>query len=198
MKTDHGELSHIRLAQAVTFDRPAELPVLVHLDDPAVDVMTDFKQVRAVTVAPDVTIDDALEKMKKSGVRLLLVEDEAHRIVGLITATDIQGERPIKLAEDTRVPRSRILVGSIMTPQDRIDVLNMVSVRNAHVGHIIETLQRLERQHILVVRIDEASKQQTVCGLFSTSQIAKQLGRDLPAEVPPAHSLAEIQHELQS
>ena len=72
----------------------------------------------------------------------------------------------------------------------------MISVRNALVGHIIETLRQLERQHILVLEIDEATKVQTVRGLFSTSRIGRQLGENITAEVAPAHSLAEMQHKI--
>ena len=42
----------------------------------------------------------------------------------------------------------------IMTPQSAATVLNLVSVRNAQVGHIIETFRQLERQHMLVVDVD--------------------------------------------
>lgn len=196
MKPDFAALSHVSLAPGTPHEHPPELPEIVHLDSPALEVMTDFKFVRPVTIQPQVPIDAALEKMKTAGVRLLLVIDEDRHIIGLITARDIQGERPIKIVQETRVPRSELLVERIMTPQSDIIGLNMVSVRNAQVGHIIETLRQLERQHILVVEIDEGSRQQRVRGMFSTSQIGRQLGVNVTSSVVPAHSLAEIRHEI--
>lgn len=196
MRRDFAALSHITLKSQTSFERPPELPELVHLDSPATTVMTDFRFVHPVTVAANVAIDDALKKMKTAGVRLLLVTDEADEIIGLITAQDIMGEKPIRVVQETRVQRSEVKVSTIMTPQQEIPVLNMMSVRNAQVGHIIETLRQLERQHILVVEVDDATKTQRVIGMFSTSQISKHLGLDVTEEVPAAHSLAEMVQQI--
>lgn len=196
MKHEFAALSYTPLQSSRTFERPTEPPEIVHWNSSATEVMTDFRRVKPITVRPDVSIDSALEKMKWAGVRLLLVINEQQQIIGLITAKDIQGEQPIKLVQETRTPHSSIRVDAIMTQQAEIIGLNMISVRNALVGHIIETLRQLERQHILVLEVDEATKEQTVRGLFSTSQIGRQLGENITAEVAPAHSLAEIQHEI--
>jgi len=196
MKADFAALSNIHLAPRTSFVRPPELPEIVHLDSPATDVMTDFRFVKPVTVEPRVPIDDALEKMKRAGVRLLLVTDDRDDIIGLVTARDIMGEKPIKIVQESRAPRAEIRVEQVMTPQARITGLNMVSVRNARVGHIVETARQLERQHVLVLEVDDESGLQRVRGLFSTSQIGKQLGVDLTQEIGSAHSLAEIQHEI--
>jgi len=196
MKSDYAPLSHVLLQPGTTYVRPPELPEIVHMDSAALDVMTDFTYVEPVTVRPETAIDDALERMKRAGVRLLLATDAQEHIVGLITARDIQGEKPVQIVHETRVPRSSIRVEQIMTPQSAITGLNMLSVRNASVGQIVETLRQLERQHVLVLEVDEHTRRQRVRGLFSTSQIGKQLGMDLTQEVLPAHSLAEIRHEL--
>lgn len=196
MKHEYAALSHIPLQARSTFEHPPEPPEIVHWDSPATEVMTDFRVVKPVTIRPGSTIDQALEKMKRMGVRLLLVTNEQQVIIGLITAKDIQGERPVKLVQETRIPRSSIRVENIMTPQKDIIGLNMISVRNALVGHIIATLRQLERQHILVFELDEVTKEQRVRGMFSTSRIGRQLDEDITAEIAPAHSLAEMQHEI--
>ena len=154
--------------------RPVEPPRLVHLDDPASEVMTDFSKVFPITTTPDVTIDEALEIMKNQGVRLLLVLDPNEHVIGLITAADIQGNKPIELVQQQRIPHAEITVGMIMTPQSDIQGLPLDQALRLQVGHIAETLRQLERQHILVLDTDAAGKQ-TVCGLFSMSQIRKQL-----------------------
>ncbi len=182
----------IPLDSGTGYLRPKTPPPLVHLDSPAISVMTDFKLVHPVTIEAEVPIDQALEKMKKAGVRLLLVVDDKSRIIGLITANDIQGEKPIRLTRDTGVLRSDLRVGLIMTKQDDITVLNMRSVRDSQVGHIVQTLKSLERQHILVIEVEPESSGQRVRGLFSLSQIGKQLGQDLIEDELAAHSLAEM------
>jgi len=189
----------ILLQPGATYTHPPaapEPPELIDLDDQAIHVMTDFHYVTPQTVAPDILIDDALEQMKTGGVRLLLVINSDREIIGIITAKDIQGERPIKLAEQTRINRANILVSMIMTSQSDIPVLSMLSVTDAQIGHIVETLRELERQHILVVDIDSGSGKQTVCGVFSTSQISKQLKRDIAPKVTAAHSLSEIVQDV--
>ena len=113
-------LSYIALSPGSTCPQPLDAPVFVHLDDPASSVMTDFKIASPVTTAADVSIDDALEHMKTSGVRLLLVTDAEQSVTGLITAKDIMGERPIKVAQESRIPHSEITVSQIMTPQEYI------------------------------------------------------------------------------
>jgi len=182
----------IPLQAGVSFRRPPSPHGWVRLDDPALSVLTDFHVVPPRTVRPDVPIDTALQQMKRQKVRLLLVIDATDEIIGVVTAKDIQGEKPIKLIENTRVARSSLVVRDIMTPQAQMSVLNMISVQDAKVGHIVATLQQLERQHTLVVEVDESTGRQCVRGIFSMSQIQKQMHRRDLEEIPPAHSLAEI------
>lgn len=196
MPNEFAALSNIPLAAGTNCHTPTHVPRNERLDLPALDFMTDFRRVTPVTTTKDVTIEVALEKMKTAGVRLLLVVDEHEQLVGLVTARDIQGEKPIEFAQSSALPRAQILVGHIMTAQPDITALNLLSVRNARVGHIIETLRRLDRQHTLVVEVDGEDGGQKIRGLFSTSQIAKQLGLQPSPQMAAAHSLAEIVHEL--
>jgi CBS domain-containing protein len=149
----------------------------VDTESPAISVTTSIDTVWPVTIAPTVPIDQALDVMKGAGVRLLLVIDPEQGIVGLISAEDIMGEEPIRIAEEQRVPRTAILVHQVMTTQEEVRVLDLRSVRDAQVGHILATLDRLQRQHVLVVEQDEAAGEQTVVGLFSRTYIAKRMLR---------------------
>lgn len=196
MNPEFAALSSVPLQPHSGFVHPPEPPELIHLDSPAVTVMTDFKFVHPVTVDPEIGIDDALKKMKTAGVRLLFVTNENNQVIGVITANDIMGEKPIKLVEKARIQRTNIKVSTIMTAQTDITVLNMLSVRRAQAGHVIETLHQLERQHVLVVELDEVARTQKLVGMFSTSRISKLLGRDVTEAVAPAHSLAEIVQQI--
>ncbi len=196
MANEFATFSHIRLKPGTSFSRPPELPRLVHLDSPALEVMTDLRVVHVVTIGPEVSIDEALETMETRGVRLLLVTGESDHILGLITARDIQGEKPIKIAQESRISHSAITVKAVMTPRSSIEVLNMLSVRNARVGHIVATLQELARRHALVVDVDPETKAQCVRGIFSTSQISKHLGVNAAEVVTRASTLAEIGDDI--
>ncbi len=180
----------VPLQANLRIERPEEPPELVHFHDSAMLVFTDFARVCPVTITADRTIDYALHKMKNSGIRLLLVVDKKHRLTGLISADKIMGDDPIRLAEDKQLDHSQITVAMLMQPRRAIQVLESSHLRDARVGHIVATLHRLEQKHVLVV--DHG----TVSGLFSASQISKQLGRNILQEEMPAHSLAEMVHSI--
>ena len=63
----------------------------VRLDSPALEVMTDLRQVPAATVDAGMSQDEAHRAMQARGVRLLLVTDAARGVVGLVTAADFLG-----------------------------------------------------------------------------------------------------------
>lgn len=195
MRTDYSTLPHITLMPGSSHARSEE-PRYVSMDSPALTVMTDLKETPAVTIPPDALIDDALERMKSEGVRMLLVVAPDEEIIGLVTAKDIQGERPIMLVREGGLARAKITVRQIMIPQASIDVITMDSLSNAQVGHVVATMRVLERQHALVVEVDEVTRAQVVRGVISTSTLRKQIGRDVDEIMTGAHSLAELQHTV--
>ncbi len=169
---------------------------LVHIDSAAIAAMTDFAFVTPVTTTPQTPIATALGQMKTAGVRLLFVMNDIDEIIGIVTATDIMGERPIKAAQQTRLPRAKITVASIMTPQTDIQVLDAARVQAALVGDIVATLRTLGRQHALVAQVDPASQAHRVIGMFSTSRISKLLFKNVAHSPTPAHSFAEIVEKI--
>ena len=192
MDSKFAILPHIPLQSGTHCQNPRP----TNIEDCALDVMTDFNHVRPVSTYPELSIDDALEKMKAKGVRLLLVLGDDETVIGLITATDIQGEKPVKLVREVGINHSQLTVVMLMTPLSEIEVLSMSAVRNAKIGHIISTLRDLERQHTLVVEVEADTGAQIIRGLFSSSQIGKQLDIEVGEVMAPAHSLAEIQQKL--
>lgn len=173
---------------------PQRLPEKVTADSPAIDVMTDFTKVAAITMTPFASLDEAEQRMIASGVRLLLVTDQANSILGVLTANDLMGNRPVKYLQEVGGKRSDIEVRDIMTSSDQIEVLYMVDVENANVGDIIETMKKVERQHAMVVDLDD-SKNQVIRGLFSITQIGRQLGITIEL-TGKAKSFAELEAAL--
>ena len=178
-----------------TYQQPV-LPPMPHvgLEDAAVHVMTDFRRVRAITVPATVSMDYASQRMRANRVHLLLVTDERNTIVGLITSTDIEGERPLVRMRENGVRREELSVADIMTPSERIEVIEMADVARARVGHVVATLKAVGRKHALVVD-REPSGHPIVRGLFAASQIGLQLGEPFdPAEI--ARSFADVEMAL--
>lgn len=155
--------------------------------------MTDFHQTHAVTIHSAATMDYANQKMIEHGVRLLLVVDDSGFVTGVVSAADILGEKPVQLMRETGVKRKEITVSALMPRNDELDVIRLDSLAGAKVGHIVTTLKRAGRQHILVV--EHENQRQIVCGLFSASQIARQLG--VPVHTTEvARTFAEIEATL--
>lgn len=164
------------LDTGIGFQRPRQtLPEQVSLDSPAIDVMTDLTQVTAEGVSANISVDDAEEKMIASGVRLLFVTNPHAQVIGIVTSKDVSGERILRLISETGSTRGDLTVRDIMTPQHKIEVLEMGDVATARVGDIVATLKRMGRQHALVVDRTKSGKQ-TIRGLLSTTQIGRQLG----------------------
>ena len=196
MPYSYETIKCISLKPQSTLGHSTAPPEMVKLDSPAAAVMTSFKTVHPIITIPEVPIDVALKKMKTGGVRLLFVMNNADQIIGLVTAKDIMGERPIQITQQMRVPRADITVAAVMTPQPDICALDALAVRDARVGDIVETLNAQNRQHALVVETDMATQSQRVIGMFSTSQISKLLGYNVTPEVRPANSLAALVEQI--
>ena len=169
----------------------AELLERVTLDDPAFSVLTDLTQVTPAAIGPERSIDHAHAMMLERRVRLLFVLDSERYIVGVITATDLLGEKPMRFVQARGGTRHDILVGDIMTPFERMDAISMQDVAQMRVGHIVATLKAVGRQHLIAA--DEGGRR--VRGLFSTSRIAKQLGVELSTS-ELAQTFAEIEAAL--
>lgn len=195
MDREYSSLSAHSLKAGSNFVRPTlELPEKVALNDPAVSVMTDLKCVSVVTVRAKTPMEKAHAKMVRYGVRTLLVLDETDKVLGFLTTTDILGEKPMRFLQHHGGTHADILVRDIMTPQRELEVLHLADVKNAKVGHLLATLKAAGRQHALVVE-DNANGTQAVRGIFSASQIARQLGVNVHiAEV--ARTFAEIEAAL--
>ena len=172
-------LKSSRLKTGSSYMRPRQvLPEHVNLGDPAISVMSDLSKVSVVVVRPTVSMESANSKMIRYSVRMLLVLDTNDQVAGLLTATDILGEKPMRYLQNMGGTYADIMVRDIMTTQRDLEVLRIEDVKNAEVGQIVATLKKSGRQHGLVIQEGEDGKQ-TVCGIFSITQIARQLGTDL-------------------
>ena len=182
--------SNLKAGAAYDLPDPTMAPP-VSADTPAVDVMTDLRRVAAVTIAFDALIDDANEKMIAHGVRTLIVVDDLRHVIGIITTTDILSEKPMQFTHKRGTRHAEITVHDVMTPANRLEVIDLQAVLNSRVGDVLETLKRSRRQHALVLE-QETGGRQLVRGIFSATQIARQLNMP-PAPLETGQTFAEIE-----
>lgn len=149
---------------------------LIAADSPAIEAMTDFSRVSAVSIAPAALIDEANARMISRGVRLLMVVGKDDELAGLITARDILGDKPLQIVQGRGGKRDELTVADLMTPIGSIDTLSLEDVLKVRVADILDALKKLGRQHILVEDIDPSTGSPRVRGLFSATQIGRALG----------------------
>ena len=193
MRHDYRALVHEKLIPGTGISRPAKPMSIVTLDSPALEVMTDLEKEKAVTIGPTASIETANHLMMASGVRLLLVTEPPDRVVGVITATDILGEKPMQvLGQTPGRTHSDVVVQNIMTPGEEIEVLAFDTVRNARVGDVVTTLRETGRLHAVAVARSGPTTTPVIRGIFSATQIGKQLGMRVDT-THPAKTFAELE-----
>ncbi len=192
MSTTYNVLSHTRLNKAVSIMSPPHAHgAVLTLDSPAIYAMTDLSQVRPVMASPSLSINQANGRMITYGVRMLFVTDSDEQMIGIITATDVLGEKSIQYMNKVGCTHDEIEIRDIMTDISNLEVLSQKDVERAHVGDILETLKDVSRQHALVID----GESQKVSGIFSTAHISRMM--NVRIEVPEvATTFAAVQSAL--
>lgn len=189
----YGPLHQSRAAPGGTYRLQAQQRVLrVAPDSPATDVMTDLTRAAAVTTRPQATIDEARQTMVSQGVRALFVV-ESENVVGVITSTDILGERPMQVVQQRAIRHDEVLVRHVMTPAEALEAMDLEEVLRARVGDIVASLRSSGRQHALVIEAEATSATRIVRGIFSLTQIARQLGLPAHTSHDVARTFADIE-----
>jgi CBS domain-containing protein len=167
----------------------------VTLDSPAIEVMTDLTKVKAATTHPSTTLRQAEQLMIYQGVRMLFVVTDMPSIEGLITTTDLRGDRAMRLVHERNLRYDELSVADVMTELSKLDAIGYERMHAATVGNVIATLKRFGHNHLLVV--EEASERapRRVRGVVSRSQIERQLGHAIEL-APIASSFSEIERAL--
>ncbi|MGI9219242.1 MAG: CBS domain-containing protein [Hydrogenophaga sp.] len=169
--------------------------VPVTLASPGRAVMTDLTHVRAATIRPDMPLTEARQTMIHQGVRLLFVVSEMPCVDGLITSTDLEGERPMQQIHKRGVKYEDLSVADVMSPLASLDAIDLEDLAHADVAKVVATLKQVGRRHLLVVQKAGTGHGPRVRGVISQAQIERQLGRPIDM-VETAGNFAEISATL--
>ena len=101
----------------------------VTLASPALAVMTDLTQVKAATTHPRTTLRQAEQAMIYQGVRMLFVVTEMPLIEGLITATDLGGDKQMRVVHERHLHYDELSVADVMTELGALDAIDYAVVR---------------------------------------------------------------------
>lgn len=189
MDREYDALPIRELGAGALIRRPSQAQAAkVSVESPALEVMTDLRRTTPATIRPQAPLAGANEFMIARGVRLLLVIDDQEHVLGVISATDILGERAMRVATGRAMRRDELTVADVMIPAEQVEVIALEDAAAARVGHVLETLRRAGRQHALV-----ADGEHMVCGIFSLSQVARQLGVSVATGGEVARTFSEIE-----
>ncbi|MBX3616573.1 CBS domain-containing protein [Nitrosomonas sp.] len=193
MMNEYKSLAVQYLSGTVHISRPLS-PNPVTFDSPATEVMTDLRTIQAAVIAPNVPMEIANTYMMQRGIRTLLVMHNDNTLAGIITATDVLGEKPMRFIQERGIKHSEILVMDIMTPLDKLEAISLEEVMHSRVGNVVASLRESGRLHALVIDNNTIGLPR-ICGIFSWTQIEKQLGAMIPQN-NVAKSFAEIESTL--
>jgi len=162
---------------------------------PALQAVTDLTQVKAAGISPQATLAQAEQAMIHLGVRMLFVVSRWPDIDGLVTTTDLQGDRTLRLVHERGVQHGELTVADVMADLASLDAVDFDALRSAKVGNLVATLKRHGRNHLLVVQSATVATPRRVRGIVSRAQVERQLGT--PIELTEiAESFAEIERAL--
>jgi CBS-domain-containing membrane protein len=165
----------------------------VTLESPAIEVFTDLAQIRAATVQPQTSLDQAELKMIYQGVRLLFVVSDMPSVDGILTSADIAGDKPMRLVHQRQIKHEDLTAADVMTPLADIDAISFTELRHATVAEVVATLVQRGRPHLLV--IDTADGTPRIRGLVSQTQVERQLGHRLQVTAM-AQTFSELEQVL--
>jgi CBS domain-containing protein len=188
----HPVLPTRRLGAGTTI-APAQPPQspMVTLESAALLVMTDLAQVKAATIASGASLRQCERAMIHQGVRMLFVVNDVPALEGLVTTTDLNDDKHMRLVQQRGMGYDDLCVADVMTPLSMLDAIDYQRMATATVGSVIATLQRYGRNHLLVVEGATDRVPGRVRGILSRAQIERQLGT--PVEVSEhANTFADI------
>jgi CBS-domain-containing membrane protein len=188
MTSEFRELEIIDVSQVETYLEPGTPNLSLH--SPAILFMTDFIAKHPVVVDENSSINAALNLMKQSYVRLLLVVSNEYIFRGIITAADISGGKVLSYMSANQLrSREDVRVKNIMTDRNHIHALQYEQLQKACIGDVVATIKHIGEQHVMVVQFDEADLM--IRGMYSTTDIAQALHIEFDVE-PHAKTFFEL------
>jgi len=167
----------------------------VTLTSPGLDVMTDLALVKASTIDPETTLSRAEQVMIHQGIRLLFVVSNFPCVEGLFTASDLIGDKPMRLVNQRNIHHDDLCVADVMTELPQLDALDFDNLKSANVGQVIATFQKFGRKHLLVVQNATVTSPARIRGVISLTQLERQLGKTV-VTTEIATTFAEIEKAL--
>jgi CBS domain-containing protein len=174
--------SRVRSAASLIERTPGNDDAYLEANDSAFCALNDFRREYPITVDADSSIDNALADMNRLAVHALLVTQDGlegadPQVVGLITAYDIERERPHRCPRTADFSvRKHVVVGDVMTPWNELSLVKYQSLETLTAFDLYEMFKGTGLTHLLVIEI-HGDGSAVARGLLSRATLAKRLRR---------------------
>lgn len=192
METEYALLDTHPLDEQLAFSHRASTPKIIHMNDPADTALIDFTTVTAQTIPPQEKVKQALLIMQYAHLKFLLVVDNDDKLVGLISAKDVQGVEPSMMAQKHNINLLDVTVEMVMTPHEKLYAIDYKSLSNARVGHIARIIHEKGVEHLIVTLAEPETNTPCVRGIFAASIISQHLGETVSGDLS-SDIVADIQ-----
>jgi CBS domain containing-hemolysin-like protein len=180
------KLKTVSMADIAAIEQPESVKSL-NLHSPAEEVFTDFSKTTPLMLEQSTPIDEAVEMMKRSHVKLKLVIDSRELFRGVISLADLLSVKTMRAAQSTGMRRDELTVAHVMTRREDMHAISIKSLSSARIGDLLATMETFGDQHVLVVDPDARS----IRGMISARDIARRL--HIPVSINArANSFAEV------
>ena len=181
-----NKLTPVPLADIKLIDRP-ERDVTLDLNSSALEVFTDFTERTPLMLEQNTPIQEAIETMRRTHVKLNLVIDGGESFRGVITMADLLSVKVTRASQATGLRRDELTVSHVMASRNDLHAIDLHALVFARIGDVLATMESFGDQHVLVIDRDRES----VRGIISAIDIAR--GLHVPVRISDrANSFAEI------
>lgn len=187
---------HFKTLPLSSMTTAPELPKVQRMalaHEPALSLLTDLHHSACVVAHQQDGLDQTLHLMLRAGVRMVFVADASGALVGMVTADDIQGERPVVHASSRLVPHRELTVADVMVPVTQWDTVDLANVRTARLGDIAETLHEHGLRYLLVTQ--KKNGKTVLRGLFSARRLEMAMNTTIEPDLH-SRSFAELEMVL--
>lgn len=189
----HGRFKPLSLSSLAVAPSLPDTQRQARPEDPALSLLTDLCHSACVVAGHRDRLDQTLHLMMRAGVRMVFVAGADGALVGMVTAEDLQGERPVVRASSHHVPHSELTVSDVMVPLHRWPTVDLGRVRTARLGEIAATMHEHGLRYLLVTQTKHG--QTTLRGLFSASRLERAMQTVIDSDLH-SQSFAELEMAL--
>lgn len=189
----HGRFKPLSLSSLAVAPSLPDTQRHARPEDPALSLLTDLCHSACVVAGHRDRLDQTLHLMMRAGVRMVFVAGADGALVGMVTAEDLQGERPVVRASSHHVPHSELTVSDVMVPLHRWPTVDLGRARTARLGEIAATMHEHGLRYLLVTQTKHG--QTTLRGLFSASRLERAMQTVIDSDLH-SQSFAELEMAL--